>query len=336
MRRTKIMATLANDRATTEFVGRLRSRGLDSVRINSAHVDPPTISRMVQIVRSVDPGIKILMDTKGPELRTTALSAPIQLNVGDTIALDSTTTDAPSSARRIFVAVDDLYRYVAVGQEIQFDDGAIAAEIIAIDAPVISARITRSGTLGSRKTVALQSAELPPLPAVSERDKVNILAAKESGIDMIAHSFVRSAADVNAVRSLIENTGIQLFAKIECRQAIDNLDEILQAADGLLVARGDLGTAISICQIPALQYEIAGRCRAAGKPTIVATQILNSMISSPLPTRAEVSDIALGVIEGVDTLLLCGETAIGSYPEECVDTMRQTIESVEQLLWNKI
>lgn len=321
------MATLADNRATAEFIDSLRANGADSVRINSAHVSPETLSEMVALVRSAAPGFKILMDTKGPELRTNEASSPLNLREGDNVEISTSTL--PCSGYAIHTSTNGIVQLASPTDEIYLDDGAIAIEVISTDGGKIRGRVTRGGQLDSRKTMAFSHGRLPDLPAVSQRDLQMIRAAQRSGIDMIAHSFVRSPNDVEAVRRAAADSNLRIYAKIECREAIANLDAIISAADGILVARGDLATAIDPADIPALQYDILMRCRKAGRPTIVATQILQSMIQSPVATRAELSDIALAVMEGADCLLLCGETAMGRYPAECVATMAKTIRSVE-------
>lgn len=326
MNGTGIMATVTAERCHREFLESLRSRGMSSVRINSAHVTPEVLERMCGEIRSAVPGVRILMDTKGPEIRTTACAVPIQLNEGDRVTLSGGTAD--STAELISVNVDGLEDSVNEGMEILLDDGAIALHVESVREDMINTRVTRGGMLDARKTVSVPGARLPQLPAVSRRDAVNLDAAVRVGIDMVAHSFVRSAADVEAVRGHITGSGIELYAKIECREGVENMESILRAADGLLVARGDLGTQVSLWDIPAIQYRAIRECRRACKPSIVATQILQSMMHSSVPTRAEVCDIALAVMEGADTLLLCGETAVGEYPAECIDVMRRTIESV--------
>jgi len=324
---TSIMATVTRERCSREFLTALRREGMESVRINSAHVTEEELKQMIMTIRNIDSGIKILMDTKGPEIRTSATnSCNVMLREGTNITLTGGTAATDSST--IFVTVENLHECVSTGMPILIDDGALMLKVTDVTDNRIMARVERGGELGSRKTVSIPDARIPQLPAVSERDRANIRAAKSAGIDMIAHSFVRSAADVEAVRHELEGTGITLFAKIECREALENFDEILSAADGLLVARGDLGTQVDISEIPAIQYRAIASCRKVRKPVIVATQILQSMISSPTPTRAEASDIALAVMEGADTLLLCGETAVGQYPTECVAMMRRTIESI--------
>lgn len=325
---TSVMATLSDLRANPDFVRLLRKSGADSVRINSAHVTPEILAEMVKTVRSTAPDMKILMDTKGPELRTNDVTAPIRLKEGDEVEIHTSTL--PCSDNKIRTSINGITALAEPGITILLDDGAIAIEVTEVDeTETIHGVTSRGGCLDARKTMAFSHGRLPALPAVSERDRLMIEAAREVGIDMIAHSFVRSAADVEAVREVTAGSDIRLYAKIECREALKRLDEIIEAADGILVARGDLGTAVDVTEIPAIQNDVVMRCRRIGRPTIVATQILQSMIHSPVPTRAELSDIALAVMEGVDCLLLCGETAMGDYPAECVDIMSRTIKSVE-------
>ncbi len=329
VRETGIMATLSDVRATEAFVRSLRVAGADAVRINSAHVTPEMFCKMVEVVRSVDSRIRILMDTKGPEVRTSDAAEPMLLEIGDEVEIISTSGGELCSGHRIYTAVAGLDRCVSPGTTVLIDDGLIAVEVGSVSNGAICGRVVRGGTLESRKTIAFDRGELPPLPPVSRRDRLMLEAARDMRIDMIAHSFVRSREDVEAVRSVLADSGIELYAKIECRSAVANMDDIIDAADGVLVARGDLGTAYDLSEIPVLQHEILRRCHAASKPTIVSTQILQSMMESPQPTRAEVSDVALAVMEGADWLLLCGETAQGRYPAECVGFMRRTVESVE-------
>lgn len=327
MSTTRIMATVADSRCDREFVGRLHALGMEGVRINSAHVDPDTIRRMVTTIREVSPSICILIDTKGPEIRTTAIegSEPHSLPEGRIIRLRSGV--GPTTAECVSVMVDGLERYATEGCRILLDDGEIELTAESVDADGVTARVTKGGLLDSRKTLNIPGTEIPPLPAVSDRDRLSLRAAVEAGVDIVAHSFVRSAADVEAVRSVLAGSSVKLFAKIECREGVGNLQEILDASDGLLVARGDLGAQIEPENIPAVQHRILSLCHAAGKPSIVATHILQSMMTSPTPTRAELSDIALGVMEGASWLLLTGETARGAYPAECIDIMRRTIKA---------
>lgn len=324
---TLIMATMATERCTTQFVQSLADAGMRGIRINSAHVTPADIAHIVSTVRSVDPSITILMDTKGPEIRTTDVASPIELCEGHTLTLAG--EDSDTTAQRICLTAHDIHTSLQPGHTVMIDDGDIQLLITEITAAGVKAQVTRAGILGSRKTVNIPGCQLPPLPALSERDRINIEAGKQLGIDLIAHSFVRSRADVDAVRRAISGTSIRLYSKIECPQAVENLHYILDASDGLLVARGDLGTCMPLSDIPVLQYDITAACRKAGKPFILSTQILHSMILAPAPTRAEVNDIAMAVMQGAEWLLLCGETAQGQYPLQCVETMQATILSVE-------
>ncbi len=326
-----IMATIADNRCTAEFVRRLMAAGMSAVRINSAHVNAETFNAMVATIRSVSPDIKILMDTKGPEIRTTATETPIEFFEGDTTVLVGSAE--PTCKNRICINATDMGQYVEPGMYALVDDGAIEFEIIAIgQSGEIEMKAIRGGVLESRKTVNVPGVDVKSLPAVSKRDAENITMAVRAGIDMIAHSFVRSASDVEAVRDLISGSGIQLYSKVECRSAVKNLDEIMAASDGILVARGDLGTQFAIESIPSLQHMILKRCRQMKKPVIVSTQILQSMTTKPYPTRAEVNDVACAVMQGASTLLLCGETAQGDYPAECVDVMARTINATTRYM----
>lgn len=328
---TLVMATVtAAQTAEPSLIQQMRNAGLNGVRINSAHVSPEKLKEMIAQIRAIDPDITILMDTKGPEMRTTALDSPICFAEGNVIKITSDTEDTPSSIDCVRINVPLLHKHLTIGQQVEFDDGEIAATITEINDEIITARVTTGGTLGSRKTMTAEGFDSSYLPAVSLRDRLNIEAASEAGIDIIAHSFVRSKQDVEAVKDLIPDSPTQVFAKVECQPAINRLDEIISAADGILVARGDLGTAVDPCCIPVLQAKIIARCRQSKCPTIVATQIMQSMMENPRPTRAEISDIAFAVIEGADWLLLCGETAQGRYPVNCVEIMNRTIQITQQ------
>lgn len=329
---TNVMATMADVRCTPAFVEAMRRAGAEGFRINSAHVSPEKLLEMVATIRSVDPSLRILMDTKGPEIRTTAPAEPFTLAEGAEVTLRQGTE--PSTARLIFSPAPICDMPLQPGHTLLVDDGGCRLEVTAADACSITARVVCGSLIDAAKTIASPDADLPSLPAVSERDRLIISAAHEAGIDMIAHSFVRSADDVRDVRALIDGSGIELYAKIECRQGVDRLDDILAEADALLVARGDLGTQIPLWEIPALQARIAAHCHAAGKPFMIATQMLESMTHAPRPTRAELSDVALGVWQGARWLLLCGETARGEYPVECVDMMRRTVDATVEATAN--
>ncbi len=335
MTHTKVMATIADNRANAGFISALHAASMRGIRINSAHVTPEAIRSIIATVRSVSPAIKILMDTKGPEMRTTALAEDVEeirLDEGQEILVKGGCT--PTGSSEIVVNVMRLGDFLLPGNRLFLDDGEIILEVVERKGTdTLLCAVVKGGGLGSRKSMSVsEEATLPPLPAVSEKDKVNISAALEEGIDMIAHSFVRSAEDIAQLREILDGTPTKLYAKIECREAVENLEEIAAVSDGLLVARGDLGAQIPIEKVPAVQMRVMSLCRSLGKPVIVATQILNSMMHSPVPTRAEVADIAFGTYLGAEWLLLTGETAKGEYPEECVRVMAATIEETEAYL----
>lgn len=329
-RATRVMATLTPERCTTAMVKCLRDAGMRGVRINSAHTTPDSFRRMVADIRGVDPSIAILVDTKGAEVRTTAFTPAdleVALRVGD--IMDIREGSGESTPDTLYISVYGIGEALSHARRILIDDGAIELEATEPMADGVRARVVRGGMLGSRKTVALPGVELPPMPAVTDADRQAIALAVEMGIDIIAHSFVRTAADVEAVRQLLGDADIQLYAKIETRLALDNLEDIAEVADGLLVARGDLGTNLPLSAIPEAQYRVARLAWNVGKPVMISTQILNSMESAPTPTRAEMSDVALAVMERAEWILLCGETARGEWPRECVAVACEAIENAE-------
>ncbi|MBO4955671.1 MAG: hypothetical protein J6C77_04640 [Muribaculaceae bacterium] len=327
--KTLVMATLTPGRCTPDMLRGMRKGGMAGVRINSAHADASTLRGMVADIRSIDPAISILVDTKGPELRTTAFAPPRQeLNLTPGREISICEGMGPSDSTTLYLPVAGIEASLRRADEILIDDGAIKLRRIGPAAGGITAHTVTGGLLGSHKTVALPGVTLPPMPAVTDADRRSIEAAREAGIDIIAHSFVRSAADVLAVRELLQGTSIQLYAKIETAEALADIAEIARVADGLLVARGDLGTQIPLETIPEAQYRIASEAWRRGKPLMISTQILHSMESAPAPSRAELSDIALAVMERATWVLLCGETARGDHPRECVLTASRTIEQV--------
>ncbi len=321
------MCTLTPERENKENISRLVAAGMSAVRINSAFATPESITASEKALRSVNPSIKILMDTKGPEVRTTTVENPLSFKQGDSVLFIPGHNTSTRST--IYLGLPHIPSNLPAGAIIILDDGELCFSVTDSDPNHIKATCTKGGTLDSRKTFVIPGAEMPYLPAVSERDRKNIEAAKKVGISMIAHSFVRNADDVAALRELIKGTEIKLFSKIECRQGVENFEEILEASDGILVARGDLAAETGLIELPVLQHRFAMLTRQADKPLILATNILGSMTDNPVPTRAEVNDVALAVMQGFDWLLLTGETARGNYPAECVDTLSQLISSLE-------
>lgn len=317
MTRTRVMATLTADQCTPDFIGRMAAAGMSGVRFNSAHVDFQQLADIILTVRRAAPATVVLIDTKGPEIRTSQSLDPIPLTPGTTVLLPAEAIVIPrfSFTRGDSILIDD--GTVELNVESVFPDGTLLLKTI------------RGSVIEPLKTVSSPAIDRSALPAVSERDRRAIDTACSAGAQIIAHSFVRSPEDIRAARAAISNPDVALYAKIETPEAILCLDDIIRTADGILVARGDLGSQIPLPRIPTIQLDIARKCHAAGKPMIIATQILESMISSPQPTRAELSDIALGVAQGAAWMLLCGETARGKFPVETVDIMQRTILNTE-------
>lgn len=335
---TKIVATVSDKRCDVDFIRALAQAGVNVVRMNSAHLDYEGFKRIVDNTRAADDSIAIMMDTKGPEIRTTvtATGSPIPFSKGDVVEIYGR-PDEPTTARRICLNYAGVAAVLHPGARMLIDDGELEFDIIAVDGDKVTAVAANDGRLGSRKSVNLPGISID-LPAVTERDRRNIGYAVELGVDFIAHSFVRSAADVREVQSILDSlkSDIKIISKIENQEGVDNFSEILKASYGIMVARGDLGIEVAPERIPGIQNMMIGKCIKAHKPVIVATQMLHSMIEHPRPTRAEISDVANAVYQRVDAMMLSGETASGKYPIEAVRTMTNVAREVESSLISKI
>lgn len=327
MRMTKPMATLTPGQCgDKQLIERMLKAGLRGVRINSAHVTAQQLESMVASLRQMAPGVALLVDTKGPELRTGDNLRGEDIVFAPGQKLEIVNSSDPCTGSRICFPAEGATSTLAEGVEMTVDDGLIAIRMLS---PTMG-EVTKGGVLGERKSVNLHGCEMPPMPAVSARDKDMLRLSARLGVEMVAHSFVRSAADIEAVRSELQGSQVCLLAKIETAQAAHHIREILEVADGLLVARGDLGEQISPYCIPMVQRRCAEECRRADKPMIIATQILHSMTDRPVPTRAELSDIALGRWQGAEYMLLCGETAHGRWPVECVEVLDKCIKACSE------
>lgn len=331
-KRTKIVASISDERCEVEFLKQLHEAGMNVVRMNTAHATPEGLKKIIRNVRAVSNQIAILIDTKGPEVRTTACAggAPIAYRTGEEVTL----VGAPGEATthdRICVTYPGMADDVAEGAHILFDDGLLDFSVIGREEGRLLLRAENDGELGSRKSVNVPGTRIN-LPAITEKDRQNILLAIEEDIDFIAHSFVRNKQDVLAVQEILDenHSDIKIIAKIENQEGVDNIDEILDAAYGVMVARGDLGIEVPIEQIPGIQQKLINRCILRKKPAIVATQMLHSMIQNPRPTRAEVTDIANAIYCHADAIMLSGETAYGKYPVEAVRTMATVAREVER------
>ncbi|MCL1943263.1 MAG: pyruvate kinase [Candidatus Azobacteroides sp.] len=327
---TKIVATISDKRCDIDFLTALYDAGMNVVRLNSAHLDAEGFTKIITNIRAVSNKIGILMDTKGPEVRTTIVKEPIELNTGDTVYVKGG-GDQESTRECIYVSYENFVNDLSIGSDLLIDDGDIDLKVIAKENDKLLCQVLNDGTLNSRKSVNVPGVRIN-LPSLTEKDKRNILFAIDNEIDFIAHSFVRSKQDVLDIQEILyqHDSDIKVIAKIENQEGVDNIDEILEVAYGIMVARGDLGIEVAQEKIPGIQRILIRKCVQAHKPVIVATQMLHSMINNPRPTRAEVTDIANAIYYRTDALMLSGETAYGKYPVEAVQTMSKIAEEAEK------
>lgn len=328
---TKIVATVSDKRCEVDFIKSLYEAGVNVVRMNSAHLDYDGFKKIVENTRAANDSMAIMMDTKGPEIRTTATVSgdAIEFHTGDLVKIIGN-PEGKTSSSEIFLNYPDIAPVLKAGDRLLIDDGEMEFEIVAVDKDTVVARAGNDGWIGSRKSVNIPGVRID-LPAVTERDRRNIGYAVELGVDFIAHSFVRSAEDVKEVQSILDSYGAdtKIISKIENQEGIDNFDDILEASYGIMVARGDLGIEVPAERIPGIQSMLINKCITAHKPVIVATQMLHTMIEHPRPTRAEISDIANAVYQRADAMMLSGETAYGKYPVEAVRIMTSVSKEVE-------
>jgi len=330
MKQTKIVASVSDRRCDVDFIRQLFNAGVNVVRMNTAHASREGIINIIRNVREVSNHIGILIDTKGPEVRTTGCEAPIEYKTGDVVKIFGR-PDVASTHDIVNLSYANFAADVYEGCHILFDDGALDMQVIGINGPAVIAQVMNDGVLGSHKSVNVPGVHIA-LPPLTDKDRKNIMLAIEQDIDFIAHSFVRSAADVRAVQAILDafNSDIKIISKIENQEGVDNIDEIIDASYGIMIARGDLGIEVPIERIPGIQRQIIRKCIEKKKPVIVATQMLHSMIQNPRPTRAEVTDIANAIYSSADALMLSGETASGKYPVEAVQTMATIAEQAEK------
>lgn len=330
MKHTKIVASISDLRCDIDFIRELYTAGVNVVRINTAHATPDGIRKVIDNVREVSPHLAILIDTKGPEIRTTAVEAPIYFKINDKLRICGN-PDSMTTKECINVTHRNFVNDLNIGNDVLFDDGELSMKIIDKQEDHLVAEVQNDGRLGSRKSVNVPKVHID-LPALTEKDIANIKLAIELDIDFIAHSFVRNSSDVKAVQDILDeyHSDIQIISKIENQEGVDNIDEIIEASYGIMIARGDLGIEVPIENIPGIQRRIIRKCVLAKKPVIVATQMLHSMINNPRPTRAEVTDIANAIYYSTDALMLSGETASGKYPLEAVRTMARIAEQAEK------
>ena len=329
MKQTKIVASVSDLRCEVEFIKDLYEAGANVIRMNTAHATPDGLRKIIRNVRAVSPHLGIMIDTKGPEVRTTGTETPIAYKTGERVTILGN-PEQETSHDVVCMSYANFVNDVHVGDDVLFDDGELDMQVVQNDGEKIIAEVMNDGVLGSHKSVNVPGEHID-LPALTEKDRRNILLAIEEDIDFIAHSFVRSKEDLMAVQQILDEHGsdIKIISKIENQEGVDNIDEILDHCYGIMVARGDLGIEIPAEKIPGIQRMIIKKCVFRKKPVIVATQMLHTMIKNPRPTRAEVSDIATAVFNNTDALMLSGETASGAYPIEAVRTMARIAEQAE-------
>ncbi|MBU8893732.1 MAG: pyruvate kinase [Bacteroidales bacterium] len=330
IKKTKIVATISDKTCSPEFIETLYKEGMDVVRMNTAHQSPADAIKVINDVRQVSEKIALLIDTKGPEVRTVKTDKVVELKTGQQILIKGDPAKETND-EYIYVSYKNFVQDVPDQSTILFDDGYIELKVIKKQDDSLLCEATNDGFIKGRKSINVPNVTFN-LPSVSDRDKEFIQLAIEQDIDFIAHSFVRSKEDVIEIQKLLDakNSEIKIIAKIENQQGVDNIDEILDHVYGVMVARGDLAVEIPYEKIPGLQRYLISKCIEKRKPVIIATQMLHSMIENPRATRAEVNDVASAVYRNADAIMLSGETANGDYPVESVCTMAKIAREVEK------
>jgi len=325
-KQTKIICTLAYNRRDSKFVQKLMDNGMNVVRLNTAHQTIEQAEEMIEIIHGVSKEIGILIDTKGPEVRTCGIDQPIQVQTGDQIRI----TNTPSEPNDFQVTYDNFTTEIPAGSRILIDDGELALLVDTQTNGHLCCTVQNDGEIKDRKSLNVPAVHLR-LPTLTQKDVEFIEWATRNDVDFIAHSFVRDRNDVMVIQSILDErkSNIKIIAKIENREGVRNLESILDIADGVMVARGDLGIEIPAEEVPFIQKNIIRTCIRRFKPVITATQMLHSMIENPRPTRAEVSDVANAILDGTDAVMLSGETACGKFPVEAVRTMSDIAHAVE-------
>lgn len=329
-KKTKIVATLSDRRCDGEFLAELHRAGMDVVRLNTAHQSPEGALRVIRNVREVSPHIAVMIDTKGPEVRTTQVAGEIVLKKGDRVTFRGE-PDKASTREGVYVSHRGFVDEVPADSRILIDDGSLELQVLEKRGDSLIGEALADGRIEGRKSVNVPMVSFD-LPALSDKDRMFIHLAAEQECDFIAHSFVRGKEDVLAVQAILDEhqSPIKIIAKIENQEGVDRIDEILDHAYGVMVARGDLAIEIPYERVPGVQKMLIEKCIGRRKPVIIATQMLQSMIDNPRPTRAEVSDIASAIYGKTDAVMLSAETAAGRYPVEAVTVMARVAVEVEK------
>src|SRR5262245_48353387 len=331
LRRAKIVATLGPASSNPDMIAQLFKAAADVFRINMSHTTQDRMRELVGMIRAVerDTGrpIGVLIDLQGPKLRLgTFAGGSVTVKAGDTFVLDADT--AAGDAKRAYLPHPEIFATIKPGHTLLIDDGKVRLTVTEANSKRITTRVEVGGKLSDRKGVSLPDTTVPT-SALAEKDRSDLEAALDAGIDWVALSFIQRPEDIAEAKKITRGRAT-VMAKIEKPQAVHRLDEILDLADALMVARGDLGVEMPLEKVPGVQKQMTRAGRRAGKPIVVATQMLESMITSPVPTRAEVSDVSIAIFEGADAIMLSAESAAGQYPVEAVATMNRIAEEVER------
>jgi len=320
VKKTKIVATIGPASSDKKVLKAMVSAGMNVARLNFSHGEYDVITQWVKNIRSVSDNVAIMLDTKGPEIRTGKVEGgEVELKRGQPILL--TSKEQVGTSKKLTVRYPKLGK-LKKGNTLLIDDGMIELEVQSKTKEGIKAKVIYGGLLGSQKTVTVRGHSVE-IPFLSKKDKDDIAFGIKQEMDFVAASFVRKKKDIVQLRKFLKDrkSRMKIIAKIEHWEAVDNIDEIIDIADGVMVARGDLGVEMPLEKVPGIQAEIVEKCNKAGKPVIVATQMLESMTHNPRPTRAEVGDVAQAILQGTDAVMLSGETAKGKYPARSVRTM---------------
>lgn len=328
-KKTKIVATISDLRCDVDFINQLYEEGMNVARLNTAHQDEASTLEVIKNVRAVSDKIPLLLDTKGPEIRTSGIDEPVTVAKNETILVGDK-KDNKVEGKVFYVSHNNFVEEVNIGSVILVDDGEIEFKVNDKKGGFLICQATNGGTVKNKKSINVPNGTFS-LPALSDKDKSYVDFAIEHDLDFIAHSFVRNKEDVLEIQKMLDakNSKIKIIAKIENQEGVDNIDEILDYAYGVMVARGDLAIEIPYEKIPGIQRMLISKCIEKRKPVIIATQMLHSMIKNPRPTRAEVSDIANAIYNDADAIMLSGETTFGDYPLEAVRTMAKVAVEVE-------
>ena len=333
-RHTKIIATLGPATESKAMLAQLINAGVDILRLNMAHATHEWVKEAMWFIREVSAEVgrqvAVMMDVKGPEIRTGKVERPISLRVGDRVEFHIEGADPTGDLPFVSVNYPGLPGDLEIGNIVLVDSGLIRMRVFEKDETRIRLEVLTPGELTSKRHINLPGVQVN-LPALTEKDEADLRAGVEAGIDFVALSFVRQAEDVHTLKRLLVSLGskARIIAKIEDQAGVRNMVEIVRAADAIMVARGDLGIEIDYHILPLVQTELVNACKADGKPVIIATHLLESMITSPMPTRAEISDVSNAVREQADAVMLSGETTVGAYPLEAVQVLKNIIQSIE-------